>query len=58
MKVFVGKGPRRRGGSGDHSGESYLAMPHHSLNDVAFFFLLKNKLINKLIKINKLKLTN
>ena len=36
MKVFIGKGPRRRGGSGGHSGESYLALPHHSLNDVAF----------------------
>ena len=37
MKVFVGLSPRRRGGSGGHSGEAYVAVPRHLMNDVDFF---------------------
>ena len=38
MKVFVGKGPRRRGSSGGHSNEAYVAVPRHFINDVDFLF--------------------
>ena len=42
-KYIVGKSPRGRGGTGDRSGEAYLALPHHLMNDVArhldFLFL-------------------
>ena len=40
FKDTVGKGNRRRGDAGGPSGEAYLAVPHHSLNDVAIFFLI------------------
>jgi hypothetical protein len=38
-KYIIGKSPRRRGGAGGHSGEACVALPHHLMNDVAFFLI-------------------
>ena len=50
LKVIAEKCPRWRGGSGSHSGEGDLALPHHLMNDVAFIFIFILKTQKLLIK--------